>query len=83
MKLEKENQEELNKAQPEFPPTIESALIYFSENGFPLTQPITEETLNNARKKLARIFHPDMGGKHDEAVDLNKNYDILTKFFRF
>lgn len=64
-----------------FPIAIENALVYFSQNGFPLETPIKEDALNNARKKLARIFHPDLGGTHTETVDLNKNYDTLVRFF--
>ena len=42
--------------------------------------PWDEEALKNAKKKLSRVFHPDIGGSHQESVDLNVNYDILIRF---
>jgi hypothetical protein len=62
------------------PMAAEAALKFFLENGFPLEKPIKEDDLNNARKKLARVFHPDVGGSHDETVVLNENYDILIDY---
>jgi len=79
MKLERENKK-LQEEAPKLPDHAESALSFFAENGFPIERPIREEALNNARKKLARVFHPDVGGSHEETVILNKNYDILINF---
>ena len=79
MKLEKENKK-LQEGAPKLPNHAESALLFFAENGFPIDRPIRKEALNNARKKLARVFHPDVGGSHEETVILNKNYDILISF---
>lgn len=75
-------QTKLNSASedPEFPPVVEEALAFFSENGFELRASITKETVSFARKKLSRVFHPDVGGKHSEILELNKFTDILTKF---
>jgi transposase len=65
---------------PEFPEAVETALHYFSENGFPLQDSLNVESVGNARKKLARIFHPDRGGSHEEIVELNKYTDILLQY---
>ncbi|MCC6137648.1 MAG: SWIM zinc finger family protein, partial [Bdellovibrionaceae bacterium] len=64
----------------EFPEAVEAALHYFTENGFPLQNSMDEESISTARKKLARIFHPDRGGSHDEIVELNQHTDVLIKF---
>jgi hypothetical protein len=63
-----------------YPPDVEKALRFFSDNGFVFDASIDEEELSNARKKLARIFHPDKGGSHDEALLLNENYRIIEEF---
>ena len=65
---------------PEFPPDVELALNYFDRNGFPLKEDLNSETIAAAKKKLARIFHPDVGGSHSEILELNKFADLLTKF---
>lgn len=66
--------------QPEFPSDIEKALSFFSQNGFELRESMNKEIVASAKKKLARIFHPDRGGTHEEILELNSNSDILTKF---
>ncbi|MES2769384.1 MAG: SWIM zinc finger family protein [Bdellovibrionota bacterium] len=81
IKIEKEKKKFQDEA-PKLPNDVESALVFFEENGFPIEKPIQEETLNNARKKLARVFHPDVGGSHKETVVLNENYDIILNFIR-
>lgn len=63
------------------PEAIENAFDFFSQNGFPMERSRGEETLKTAMKTLARIFHPDKGGTHEEAVILNNHYTTLTKFF--
>jgi hypothetical protein len=63
-----------------YPLDVEKALRFFSDNGFAFEGSIDEEELSNARKKLARIFHPDKGGSHDEALLLNENYRIIEEF---
>ena len=65
-----------------YPPAIESALKYFLENGFTLRESLNEESINTAKKKLSRVFHPDLGGSHDEILELNKQSEILLKFFK-
>ncbi|MFZ3231682.1 MAG: SWIM zinc finger family protein [Pseudobdellovibrio sp.] len=63
-----------------FPLPIEEALKYFADNGFSLRDNLTKETVSYAMKKLARVFHPDVGGSHEEILELNRYADLLTKF---
>ena len=65
-----------------YPQAIESALQYFLENGFTLRESPNEESINTAKKKLSRVFHPDLGGSHSEILELNKQAEILLKFFK-
>ena len=63
-----------------YPDDIESALQFFSANGFEIEKSTDPEILNKAKKSLYRVFHPDKGGSHDEAVILNEHYDVLIQF---
>lgn len=63
-----------------FPADVQSALKYFSKNGFELADSLSKESLTAAKKSLARIFHPDLGGSHDEILELNKFCDILNEY---
>lgn len=63
-----------------YPVPVESALKYFSENGFELRDSMNREAIGVATKKLARVFHPDVGGSHEEILELNKQAEVLTKF---
>jgi uncharacterized Zn finger protein len=65
---------------PSYPAFIQTALTYFSENGFSFEDSLNESSVLLARKKLSRIFHPDVGGSHDEILQLNKNSEILLKY---
>lgn len=65
---------------PEFPADVEEALDYFDRNGFPLRESLTAENVGFAMKKLARVFHPDVGGSHDEILELNRHAETLTNF---
>lgn len=65
---------------PLFPANVMEALEYFSKNGFVLESSLNIETVNSARKKLARVFHPDLGGSHDEILELNRYTDVLINF---
>ena len=67
-------------SSPAFSDDVEEALKYFSENGFELKETMTSEAIASARKILARVFHPDKGGSHDEILELNKNADLLLDF---
>jgi hypothetical protein len=66
----------------ELPPAVELALQFFLDNGFPLRDSLNKDSISFANKRLARIFHPDLGGSHDEILELNKFADILTKFVK-
>lgn len=68
-----------SRFQTSFPPEIQSALDYFDQNGFPLKDSLDEESIQLAKKKLSRIFHPDRGGTHDEIVTLNRHAEVLLK----
>lgn len=65
-----------------YPPAIELALKYFLENGFALRESPNEESISAAKKKLSRVFHPDLGGSHSEILELNKQAQVLLKFFK-
>lgn len=64
----------------EFPSDIEEALRFFSKNGIELRDAMKKEFVGSAKKKLARIFHPDFGGSHNEILELNKHSETLLKF---
>jgi hypothetical protein len=66
--------------QEKYPADIESAMLFFLENGFKIQATTDPEVLNKIKKTLHRVFHPDKGGAHDEAVALNKHYDVLIEF---
>lgn len=68
------------EVKPTFPPSVQNALDYFSKNGFSLENSLNEVSVFLARKKLSRIFHPDVGGSHDEILELNRNSEILLNF---
>ncbi|NJM09449.1 MAG: hypothetical protein HC883_00680 [Bdellovibrionaceae bacterium] len=62
-----------------YPEPVQEALVYFKDNGFPLDPPELAD-LVNAKKILSRVFHPDKGGSHEEAITLNQNYEILLEY---
>lgn len=83
----KQKRQELKKKKnPEpttlFPGDVQKALDYFSENGFPLESELTVDAIKLAKKKLSRIFHPDLGGSHGEIVTLNQQVEILFNFLQ-
>lgn len=65
---------------PKWPDNVEVALDYFTQNGFNLRESMTKTSIALAMKKLARIFHPDLGGTHAEFLELNRHTDTLMKF---
>lgn len=67
---------------PQYPHDVELALEYFFKNGFDFRETMTTEIINSGKKKLARIFHPDLGGSHEQTIELNKFADILIKFIK-
>ncbi len=62
------------------PEDVKAAFAYFEVNGFALTLPVDEITLNNAKRVLSRVFHPDKGGSHAEMIELLKQSNVLLKF---
>lgn len=80
LKAEKRKAKGLAEDDDSYPVPVEEALKYFNENGFELRDNMTREAIGVATKKLARVFHPDVGGSHDEILELNKQAEILTKF---
>jgi len=79
MKQDKKKSKNTTPA-PALPEDVEIAMAYFSENGFPLENPPRVETIQLAKKKLSRIFHPDIGGSHDEILELNKHCEAIFDF---
>lgn len=76
----KEKDSEPKPARERYSDAIESALDFFTANGFIMSDIPEIEILKKAKKHLARVLHPDKGGTHDEAVILNKHFDILDRF---
>ncbi len=68
--------------QEKHPAKIEKAIEFFLENGFKIEASTDPEVLNKIKKTLHRVFHPDKGGRHDEAVALNKHFDVLHDFLK-
>lgn len=65
-----------------YPEDVEAAIAYFTLNGFPMTEGLSEDGLGEAKRKLSRVFHPDKGGNHDEVVELNRNWEVIVRFLR-
>ena len=78
----KNNKKKAFKEALVFPNDVQDALTYFLKNGFSFMDSLNENTIYSARKKLAHIFHPDVGGSHAESVELNANSEILLKYAR-
>ena len=70
----------LSSDEPTYSYEVQTALIYFSNNGFELSHPLQAKALDTARRTLARVFHPDNGGTHDEILALNNNHDIIATY---
>lgn len=64
------------------PEEVEAALHYFDTNGFELRGSLDANSISLARKQLARVFHPDKGGNHDEILELNNHADVLLQYCR-
>ena len=63
-----------------YPEPVTEALAYFKDNGFDMSQDLDLDAVINAKRILSRVFHPDKGGTHDEAVTLNENFEILKEY---
>ncbi len=64
------------------PENVSRAFAFFQENGFELNEKFNSEAVLTARRKLARVFHPDKGGTHEEITELNRHSDVLLKFLK-
>ena len=80
LKDQKQAKKRVATSAPALPQHVEMALAYFSENGFQLENSLHSEAVGIARKKLSRIFHPDIGGSHDEIVELNRHAEVLLSY---
>lgn len=69
-------------AAPSYPDDVAAALRYFDDNGFPLGEPIDPELLRDAKKKLARLMHPDSGGTHEEFLVFNSQLEVIVEFIQ-
>jgi hypothetical protein len=74
------NKKKISIDVPVFPPEVQKAILYFSKNGFSFEDLLNEDVVCSARKKLSRVFHPDVGGTHAESLELNGNSEILLKY---
>jgi SWIM zinc finger len=70
------------KSVKKYPNEVESALSYFSENGFPMLDGPSKDILIEAKRNLSRVFHPDKGGTHAESVLLNQNCTVLELYLK-
>lgn len=69
-----------SKSRPNHPEPVTEALAYFLTNGFDLAGDLTLDQALNAKRILSRVFHPDKGGTHEEAIVLNENFEILREY---
>jgi len=84
-KMKEQKKSFKNKRQatgPQHPIEVERAHQYFYQNGFSFQVSDTEEEVQSAKKKLSRLFHPDLGGSHEEIIELNKQSEILIQFYK-
>ena len=68
-------------AGPTYPESVAEARAYFLQNGFSLEN-MDLESLNEAKKILSRVFHPDKGGSHDEILMLNENFEVIRDYIK-
>jgi hypothetical protein len=66
--------------QADLPAEVLAATKYFQQNGFPMDLPFQPEAINNAKRILSRIFHPDKGGSQEEILTLLAHADVLLKY---
>ena len=75
-------QNKIEKKQAAIPTQVVNVLDYFKLNGFIFESPYSMAEINLAKKKLSRVFHPDVGGSHEEILQLNKNYELLVNYIK-
>ncbi len=81
-KIQKIKSRKRSRHLPDVSEDVANALSYFAENGFPLEDLKDENTLSTAKKNLARVFHPDVGGSHEETVRLNMHFQTLARHMK-
>ena len=62
-----------------YPAPVQESLDFFASHGFPLDD-LDMAALMNARKLLSRVFHPDKGGSHEEVLEMNAHFDVLSGY---
>lgn len=62
-----------------YPAPVQESLDFFAGHGFPL-EDLDMASLMNARKLLSRVFHPDKGGSHEEVLEMNAHFDVLSGY---
>lgn len=63
-----------------YPSEVEESLVFFTQNGFSMESLPSAAVLQLAKKHLSRVFHPDKGGSHEEAIVLNQHFEILNRY---
>lgn len=64
-----------------YPAPVQDSLDYFAANGFVFAE-LELPALQNARKLLSRVFHPDKGGTHEEVLELNGHYETIEDYLK-
>ena len=59
-----------SQAIADLPDRIRAAANYFKDNGFPMAPPFDDVAVNQAKRVLSTVFHPDRGGTHEEMLEL-------------
>lgn len=78
LQYQKQKNMRLNKkALPALSESVQFALEFFSENGFSRDELQSVEAIQLAKKKLSRVFHPDVGGKHQDILEMNRYTEVL------
>lgn len=80
--FKKSKKNSTEKTSSSIPREVEATLDYFKQNGFIFESPYAITEVNLAKKKLSRVFHPDVGGSHEEILQLNKNCEIIVNYIK-
>lgn len=80
-KFKQEKKRGESPARFSYPEPVQEALDYFKQNGFEFDS-LDLEQVTNAKKLLSRVFHPDKGGTHEEALILSENFQILRDYLK-
>lgn len=77
-----EKRQAANTVEFVYPVDVERARAYFAQNGFVQEHPLALEQLIHAKKLLSRIFHPDKGGTHEETINLNQYFYVISNYLK-